>query len=314
MRRYASPTVGWRLDGDLLAGMHGKHRNVVRKAQKAGVAVDVTAAPDDLSAFVALYEQTMERQDAAGYYFFPPGVLGAAHRARKAASSASTLWPKAKSSPRRSACAATAGSTTTSGRPPTPRAISAPRTSCSTRPRSGVRRRASRSSTSAAARERTEDSLFAFKQRFSPDGRREFWVGKLVHDEDAYRRLSGGAEIDYDGFFPAYRAASLGTHAGRRSRRLARRRAGGRRAERVARSGSRRRRTAPGPPGRAALGASSPGQPSRQSCSPTRLIRPPRLPAREPAGAGRLDRAEPPSPRSATPMPQRDSARRRGEA
>ena len=45
---YASPTVGWRLEGDLLAGMHGKHRNVVRKAQKAGVAVDVTAAPDDL--------------------------------------------------------------------------------------------------------------------------------------------------------------------------------------------------------------------------------------------------------------------------
>ena len=51
-----------------------------------------------------------------------------------------------------------------------------------------------------------EDSLLAFKQRFSPDGAREFWVGKLVHDEDAYRRLSGGAEIDYDGFFPAYRA------------------------------------------------------------------------------------------------------------
>ena len=67
---YASPTVGWRLEGDLLAGMHGKHRNVVRKAQKEGVAVDVTAAPDDLSAFVALYEQTMERQEAAGYYFF----------------------------------------------------------------------------------------------------------------------------------------------------------------------------------------------------------------------------------------------------
>lgn len=31
-------------------------------------------------------------------------------------------------------------------------------------------------------------------------------MGKLVHDEDAYRRLSGDAEIDYDGFFPAYRA------------------------------------------------------------------------------------------------------------
>jgi lipid II:glycine glycyltransferase (peptidoglycan interpeptide bridge formation enzyme) len=51
-----------------------------------------------------------------------------------------------------------------------------------------------------------EDTLYAFKQRFSPEGRREFWVGKLIHDEDAYRRLSGGAEIDPGGFFPAYRA------------------------------------------------------------------------------------------------------------
>ena len=49
------------------------------------------------------------------------------------------------------------------------------------------------------------ESLFAFKQRFSPEGRREFWVGKLVHDEDTYRRLSGQSEIDLDGFFP-YRA------------------------------------------------------------------------------------------------------------
>ena len=55
---------------------------------------------------------------------------------------------------------------------------------------------------------RSEDSLFAFKQRFSPDGRREFWVGKLVHDDETYRSLSGGGEIDYDGFFPAYRGSS----------------------------------------------------------------------------------------------------------
>jgi hypothetical protein len=51
-----------------------------------------------------------------------------------------------------------------------------------------------------------EDSLFAFKCRFSPDGLREFWTGKAVHDEGAYRRLSGGAEIDYESFFPAYRS------------------------------------------------------------------------------------------------------------
>jgi hypothetical protein len=30
-------------------------------------------------------------------------------------------------------------------------------------------------------------------------------VGKAVHDEEAYRRLARGAEIDFDGYFPAYR-------------------------------------------------------------------------------------------------------------
>ena len=42
---YSSPTVGWPLDGDLLAGMHGKHRNTVRKAMKAGVAVEAIESP-----------------------------------------------------------------------------------------------------------------------------------------------------------------------------------------------------------------------------------------------------------------------------
>ena len=33
---------------------------------------------------------------------------------------------------------------------------------------------------------------------------REFWIGKLVHDEDAYRALGGDPAAG--GFFPAYRA------------------------------------------------------------------------------------------------------------
>ena len=45
------------------------------------------------------------------------------------------------------------------------------------------------------------ESLFAFKQRFRPEGGGSSG-GKLVHDEDMYRRLSGQSEIDLDGFFP----------------------------------------------------------------------------------------------------------------
>ena len=33
-------------------------------------------------------------------------------------------------------------------------------------------------------------------------------VGKAIHDEDAYRRLSGGSEVAFEGFFPAYRRPS----------------------------------------------------------------------------------------------------------
>ncbi|MGH3023479.1 MAG: GNAT family N-acetyltransferase, partial [Gaiellaceae bacterium] len=65
-------TVGWRLDlPDLFAAMDGSHRNVCRKAERAGVAVSVEEGPADISAFTALYEETMERVDADGFYRFP---------------------------------------------------------------------------------------------------------------------------------------------------------------------------------------------------------------------------------------------------
>jgi lipid II:glycine glycyltransferase (peptidoglycan interpeptide bridge formation enzyme) len=50
-----------------------------------------------------------------------------------------------------------------------------------------------------------EDSLFHFKQRFFPAGRREAAVGKIVHDAETYCALAGTSELRLDGFFPAYR-------------------------------------------------------------------------------------------------------------
>ena len=49
------------------------------------------------------------------------------------------------------------------------------------------------------------DSLHHFKARFDPDGLVPAAVGKAIHDEDAYRELSGGRFDGYEGFFPAYR-------------------------------------------------------------------------------------------------------------
>ena len=41
--------------------------------------------------------------------------------------------------------------------------------------------------------------------RFAPDGLVPASIGKAVHDRERYRALSG-ADVDWDGFFPAYRA------------------------------------------------------------------------------------------------------------
>jgi serine/alanine adding enzyme len=202
---YASPTVGWPLEGDLLAGMHGKHRNVVRKAEKVGVTVEATPAPDDLSAFVSLYEQTMRRQDAAAYYFFPSDYwerLSALHDrlVRYDAVAEGEIVASAICLRGDRWLHYHLGATADSARD-----LGASNLLLYEAARWGQGQGLEEFHLGGGAGAK-EDSLFAFKQRFSPNGRREFWVGKLVHDEEAYRRLSGGADIDVAGFFPAYRA------------------------------------------------------------------------------------------------------------
>jgi serine/alanine adding enzyme len=218
---FEGRTVGWGLDGgrDLLAGMDGKHRNTCRKAMRAGVTVEVNRAPHDLTAFAALYEQTMRRLEASAYYFFPAAYwetlarlgdglvlfdarlegeivssalclaggpwlhyhLGAmADRARDVGATNLLLYE--------AACWAQADGST-------------------------IFHLGGSAGTG-------EDSLFAFKRRFSPGDLLEYWIGKIVHDAAAYRRLSGGGEIDFDGFFPGYRVpGALSQTAGTPKRR-----------------------------------------------------------------------------------------------
>jgi len=197
-----APTVAWRLgeERDLLAGLHFKHRNKVRKAEKAGANV---AAATGLGDFVELYEDTMRRLDAAGSYFFPPEYwerlagLGDALVRFDASIDGETVAS--------ALCLATPpwlhyhlSGTTDSGR--------------STGSSTLVLLEAAR-----WARERgyerfhlggglggSADSLHHFKARFDPEGLVPAAVGKAIHDEDAYRELSGG-QTGYEGYFPAYR-------------------------------------------------------------------------------------------------------------
>ena len=199
-----APTVAWRLEPerDLLAGLHFKHRNKVSKAQNAGATV---TQHEGLGEFVPLYEDTMRRVDADAFYFFEPAYwerLAGLPLARFDAEIGGELVASAL-------CLATPpwlhyhlSGTTDSGR--------------STGASTLVLLEAARWA-QANGYDRfhlggglggKQDSLHHFKARFDPEGLVPAAVGKAIHDEDAYRRLSGG-EPSYDGFFPAYRAASV---------------------------------------------------------------------------------------------------------
>ena len=198
-----APTVAWRVDPerDLPAGLHWKHRNKVRKAQNAGATV---AAAEGLGEFVPLYEDTMRRVGASDFYFFQPAYwerLGELPLVRFDAAIDGDVVASALCLPSQPWLHYHLSGTTDAGR--------------STGSSTLVLLEAAR-----WAQERgferfhlggglggKQDSLHHFKARFDPEGLVEAAVGKVIHDEDAYRRLSCG-DASYDGFFPAYRAAS----------------------------------------------------------------------------------------------------------
>ena len=199
-----APTVAWRLDPDrdLLAGLHFKHRNKVTKAENAGATV---TQHDGLGEFVPLYEDTMRRVNADDFYFFEPAYwerLGELPLVRFDAGIDGEVVASAL-------CLATPpwlhyhlSGTTDAGRT----------TGSSTLVLLEAARWAQ-----ANGYERfhlggglggKKDSLHHFKARFDPEGLVPAAVGKAIHDEDAYRRLSGGSEAVFEGFFPAYRRPS----------------------------------------------------------------------------------------------------------
>ena len=56
-----------------------------------------------------------------------------------------------------------------------------------------------------------EDGIYKYKKSFAPDGDVPFYIGKKIHDEEAYARLvecrkNEGSFDEATGFFPAYRA------------------------------------------------------------------------------------------------------------
>ena len=199
-------TVAWSLDRelDLFAQLHPKHRNKVRKARATGLEVSVQEAPASLAEFAALYDATMSRLGADEFYFFPPEywttleglrdriVLAEARFAGELAAAA--------------LCFATppwlhyhVSGTSERGREAAAANLVLFEAACW-----GQKQGLEQFHLGGGAGGR-EDTLFHFKQRFFPAGRREAAVGKLVHDAEAYRALTGLPEARLDGYFPAYR-------------------------------------------------------------------------------------------------------------
>jgi hypothetical protein len=197
----------WRLEGDLFAGMHRSHRNKCRKAGGAGVEVTVDVAPERLDGFLALHAETMGRVGASTFYYFGPEYWetlrsGLGERLVR-------LDARLKNELVASEICVAGGGwlhyhmgvTSDAGRSLGAANLLVYETAVWARDRGFVELSLG---SGLAGR---EDSLWAFKQRFSPHEGREYWIGKLVHDEAAYVRLAGAAGAD--GFFPAYRAPAV---------------------------------------------------------------------------------------------------------
>ncbi len=205
------PTVSWPLAGEveLAAGLHPTHRNKVRKAERAGAEVVVREAPAELDDFELLYEETMSRLDAHGYYRFPPAywkLLCAGLRDRLvvvevridgglvagALCLVGPRWLHYHLS-----------ATSELGR-----RVGAANLVLLGAARWGLKRGLEKFHLGGGMGGQ-EDSLLAFKEHFAPGNRLDMYVGKAVHDVERYLELSGASSLSLEGYFPAYRQRAL---------------------------------------------------------------------------------------------------------
>ena len=201
-RSALAGTVAWRLDrSDLLESMHKHHRRIVRRALDAGYEVAIDASPRDLREFTGVYEQTMRRAGAAPFYFFPREYWDALAAGEK------LVRVDVRGG------GALLASVLGMGEPPWLHYHLGGTTDAA---RGSGASHLALYSLAHWGREQGydtlhlgggvgggDDSLLEFKLRFAPDGLQGSAIGKAVHDPAAYVRLGG--EIDWDGFFPAYR-------------------------------------------------------------------------------------------------------------
>lgn len=197
---------------DLLSHYHPSHRRNVRKAMKAGFAFGVLEgerALGELDQFVHLYYETMEKNKALPYYYFPRpyfeqilhslkhNVIMAVVRAGQSIAAAGLFMYGGDSLHYHLGCS--------------------DRDYLRMAPNNllfhevalwGQRKGFKYFHLGGGYRH--GDSLFQFKQRFNPSGRLPFYVGRAVHNQPVYDELirlwkkTNAKKINTD-FFPLYR-------------------------------------------------------------------------------------------------------------
>jgi len=184
--------------------MHPHHRRVVKRARGEDLEVAVDPEPRDLDAFVEVYEETMRRSDASPFYFFsaaywtdllrdvPLVRVDVLRRGELVASVLGMGEPPFLHYH--------LGGTTDAGR-----RLGASHLALYTLASWG-HEHGYRTLHLGGGVGGRDDSLREFKRRFAPNGLTRAAIGKAVHDTDGYLRRSGAAAVDWDGFFPAYRA------------------------------------------------------------------------------------------------------------
>ena len=183
--------------------MHSHHRRLVRRARRAGLTAEVHPEPADLGGFPALYEQTMARADADDFYYFGDDYW------RRLLDGVPLVRVDVRLDRELVACVLGMGAQPwlhyhLGGSMDEGRRLGASHLALFTLASWGRDNGYTRLHLGGGVGGRA-DSLREYKTRFAPTGLVPAHIGKAVHDRAAYARLSGSAEIDWAGFFPAYR-------------------------------------------------------------------------------------------------------------
>lgn len=189
-------------------------RQEIKRAERAGLVVEEDAEWRFLPEFGTFYRQTMEKNSASGSYMFSDDYLGELRKAW--GGNAHLAVARVENAPAAIMLFTVAGDIAQAhltGINPEFARLS-PLKVLIDRVADLAAARGASWLHLGAGRGGFEDSLFAFKARFSP-ARREFRVGRWILNDDRYRALTAarfGAAPPDGLYFPAYRAPA-GVHS-----------------------------------------------------------------------------------------------------